>query len=106
MTLDDLTQLAQNALESDPEGPEIIEIIERYFDAFEAFAPRLLTIGRDEEEKLQALAAKHAAVLELTTTLRDETSRELRSLKLRGKGIRAYKDIYPKRISLGKGRKG
>jgi len=99
MNIARLIESAERALEKELEIPEKIERIESYFDAFEGFFPHLAESGL-EKKQLEALLEKHQAILKATISLRDDTSRELRALKKRGKGIMAYTDLYPKRMSI------
>ena len=64
-------------------------------------APQLV-----DKESGERVAVQHARVVELAETMKDQVARSLRSLRIRGRGIRAYTDHYPKRISTIRPKKG
>lgn len=55
---------------------------------------------------LKLLSERHRLVIAKVASLKEGTAEDLRNLKRRGKGIMAYTDTMPKRISLRKDRKG
>ncbi len=105
MEIEKLIELAEHTLEEGLEPPEKLARIESYFDAFELFAPRLKE-EKFEENELRILLAKHEAVMRMTSSFRDDTSKELRTLRKRGRGIIAYMDILPRKISMITNKKG
>jgi len=106
MEIKQLLQFANDVIENDDSSSNLLEKIQIYFDAFEVFRPSLENMKKNSETDLHQLLEKHNKILTITMELRDETSREIRELKKRGKGIMAYTDIYPKKISLGSQKKG
>ncbi len=52
-----------------------------------------------EAELGRRIVAQHATVIRLTEEMRASVDRSLKSLRVRGKGLRAYTDHLPKRIS-------
>ena len=106
MELRDLLNLAREVLVQDPASPDIIDFIERYFTAFEDVRDALGEAGASERNLIEELLAAHNAIIEVTMNLKDDTSKSLRDLKKRGRGIMAYTDIFPKRMSLGTLREG
>lgn len=106
MEIKQLLQFANDVLNDDANSSTLLERIQVYFDAFEEFRPSLENMKLDSRTDLVQLLEKHNKVLRVTMELREDTSRAIRELKKRGKGIMAYTDVYPKKISLGSQKKG
>ncbi len=106
-----LIQLAEQVLQDTSDRDLTIEIAEKYTcqfaDWFEsnkaAFAQELPESQVREIERLNLL---HGKVLKLLGTWKTETLQELRSQRARGKGVMAYLDTLPKKISILKSHKG
>ena len=94
-----LLTLAASALE-DPS----IESIEKYLLAFNQ-AERDLGI-RGTERQLKELSQSHAQVIAEAERLKAEVGAALKSLRTKGKGIKAYIDPMPARVSTRRPRKG
>ena len=58
------------------------------------------------EPKMKALLELHKQVLFIAERLLTDTSQERRELKRRGKGIMAYLDVFPRRVSITGKREG
>ena len=87
-------------------SPEALDELERYCDAFaeweSAWKRRKdgkLGLIPSEAELGRRIVAQHATVIRLTEEMRASVDRSLKSLRVRGKGLRAYTDHLPKRIS-------
>ena len=106
MNIRDLIEFADEILTSDAHLPAIVDKIEEYFDALEDLLPSLEKNPKTVKAEVAKLLEKHTAILGLTGSLRNDASKELRELKRRGKGILAYRNIFPKRVSLVKNKKG
>lgn len=106
MTLEDLNKLAGEILEAESDVPKLVDKIEEYFDAFEQIIPELENLAQTETEALKEIQIRHEKVLALTMELRDDTSQRMKDLKARGKSIIAYKNKYPKRVSMFSVKKG
>lgn len=78
--------------------------IEAYSEAFSRWYAE--NPNPTESEQLERLSRHHTEILEKVAELRELTSIDLRNLKKKGKGILAYTDVLPKRISFGRKRKG
>jgi hypothetical protein len=94
-------------------SPAALDELEQYCDAFadwEKSWKRSLD-GRGqlplkEIELGRRIVAQHGKVIELAEEMRTHVDRSLKTLRARGKGLRAYTDHLPKRISTIKTRKG
>lgn len=112
MTIPDLLQRA-TAVIAASFGPTdvLIEKLEEYTQAFEAWSAAHKDIlsgakkPADEVEFLN-LAALHARVVEVAEQKKESAGKDLREAQTRGKGIMAYIDILPKRISIAGTKKG
>jgi hypothetical protein len=96
--------------------PSALDILEQYVAAFAAWevewGSRIgeKSLGSSDRAVLKALGEEvshqHSIVIHLASEMKDFVANSLRSLKRRGKGLRAYSGHLPKRISTTKGRKG
>lgn len=108
----DLLKRADEVLKAFQESsPDAVDRLEQYIAAFDALYGEggaeleSADIGASEED-LRRLANLHAEILELAGSAKEEVNHSLRSLRTKGKGLRAYTDHYPKRISTIRPRKG
>ncbi|RMG42763.1 MAG: hypothetical protein D6719_05555 [Candidatus Dadabacteria bacterium] len=88
---------------------EVVEKLADYVESFSSLEKALMNSAAEFQQHttlLRELESKHALVLSLAEELKDNTSKELRDLKVRGRGIMAYLDILPQRISVLGKRKG
>ncbi len=92
-------------------SPESLDGLERYCDAFAAWQASwkkrpdgTVGLSAKDADLGRRIVAQHATVLRLTEEMRAEVDRSLKSLRVRGKGLRAYTDHLPKRISTMKRR--
>ena len=106
MQICELIELADEILRGDVNSPEMIEKIENFYKAIESNISSLKEKASLEGESLKLLIEKHNDVLKLASSMRDHTSQRLRELKKKAKGILAYKDLFPKRVSITRVRKG
>ena len=83
--------------------------LERYTEAFGSLVESA-TFEDDlkdlDLETQQRLAVCHQQMLEFAQSLRNDTERELKELKRKGKGILAYLDHFPQPTSRKPRRKG
>jgi hypothetical protein len=59
-----------------------------------------------DEELGRLIADQHATILLLVESLKGQTASELKELWEKGKGLMAYTDVFPKRISTMRPKKG
>ena len=94
---------------------ELPGLLDQYSDLFARWyeksnlasgSPEAIAIVGEVTEVLGSVAAMHEAVLKLATDAQALTSADLKTIRSRGKGILAYVDTLPKRLSLNKSRKG
>lgn len=104
--LEKLIELADRALEANLRSSEAPELIEAYAEAFSKWESGHKKLGSADEARLKELSAKHAALIGRLATMKEATAGDIRRLKLKGKGILAYTDILPKKISVTRKRKG
>ncbi len=98
---------AQELLQEGRALPELIEKLERYsedFDLWYASSRDQLEAGQLPEADV--LLAVHNEVIEKAQHWLKQAGTELSKHKVRGKGILAYTDVLPKRISVRRVRKG
>lgn len=115
MEIDELLQMAES-ISALPDGDEQTAVIEQYVDAFGEWFKLNEPLFRAgggaagmqpaELKRVEALAASHAEVMRRVERLLGETSLKLGSLHKKAKGIMAYTDFLPKRISVARARKG
>jgi len=94
-------------------SPTALDELERYCDLF-ADWEKSWKRSRDGAAALTSkdvdlgkrIVAQHATVIKLTEEMRAHVDRSLKSLRVRGKGLRAYTDHLPKRISTIRTRRG
>jgi len=99
----ELIELAEKILNTESGPDTILEEFNAYTSALDVW----LTQPRTEDpEIIKSLLENHDKVVKKALSLKDEASVELRKLKAKGKGILAYVDILPKRISFGTKKKG
>jgi len=86
-----------------------LDILDRYADCFGEIVEGdnfQQEIEELEPQLQKELSKSHQRVLELAMGLKDETSKELKSLKRKGQGILAYLDQYPQPTTRKPRRKG
>ncbi|MBX7138437.1 MAG: hypothetical protein K1X83_10685 [Oligoflexia bacterium] len=105
MEIQRVLEFGQTLLAGEYDASELLSKIEEYSQLFEQFmaAGGLKQSAKDD---LQQLADLHAEILELADSARQGTAANLKSLKHRAKGLMAYADNLPKRVSTRKPRKG
>ena len=104
-----LIALAKVALAAgDPETESLA--IEGYCKLFDLWLKAqggvIAPVDQNSRPALQQLSDLHAEVLARAEVLLSSTSKGLQELKRKSKGIRAYLDILPKKISVTGSRKG
>lgn len=87
-----------------------IDAVEKYTSAFDRWfqhhGAALAALPETERATLSSLVKLHERILTLAESMRESTAVDIRHLKAKGKGIMAYVDTLPKRISRGPTRKG
>ena len=112
MTLEELLRLAQETLNVPiASTTEFIEKIAQYSAAFAAWGAAHADIlsGKQkpsDEKQFRLLAETHSKIIDRAEALKGETGKDLNQLRKKGKGIMAYTDILPKRISMSGTKKG
>lgn len=112
MSTEELLRLAQEALAAQSiSSDEFVEKVGRYSAAFESWSARHAEVLSGKQKpadvkEFRALAQAHAKIMEHAAELKHQTSKDLGELHKKGKGIMAYTDILPKRISMSGTRKG
>ena len=104
-----LIALAKVALAAgDPETESLaIEGYCQHFDSWlKAQGGTIAPATQNNRAALQELSDLHTEVLSRAEVLLNSTSKDLQELKRKAKGIRAYIDILPKKISVTGSRKG
>ena len=109
MGIPELLALADQVFEASSGVDQEIERIEKYCRAFRewhAYAQQNQTGAEPLPEEIERLQERHTAVLERLERLRLDLSKEMGGFHKRAKGIMAYTDVLPKRVSVAKGRTG
>jgi hypothetical protein len=112
METNSVIELARRILDC-VESDELVSLIEQYAKAFDEWysstceGTDMATIkSKVGTDKLAELLNLHAEVMKRTGELKEDVSGDIRKLKKKGKGILAYTDTLPKRISVTRKRKG
>lgn len=107
-TISDLLELAERALRP-AEAGTTVDRLTRYADAFDRWfstARPLLERGELEplggEAAVRELERQHREIVEAARGTLERGGDEIADLKRRGKGILAYTDLLPSRISTRK----
>jgi hypothetical protein len=93
-------------------APEALDLLERYTLAFDKWQVRwqkkgsLSDLPAKDRDIIRRVANQHSAIVELTEEMLGSVERSLKELKGWSKGIRAYVDHLPKRVSTIKTRRG
>lgn len=103
-----LLAAAEEVLVDQSSVEERLDRLERYVDLFsqwqEAFDTEAVSV--EEAECLNELQEQHAKVIEQVAALKSVSVSELGKFQRRAKGIMAYTDTLPRKISIAKERKG
>lgn len=98
-----------------PNAAELPQLLERYTEAFSKWYEAAglnpqgspgITIAENPTQILESVQATHDAVLRHASEAKALTAADLKSVRSKGKGILAYVDTLPKRVSLINPRKG
>lgn len=108
--IESLIECADRILSSELTDPDLVELIVTYAGLFEAWEKQLPLAELAKQPEmvgtLQEVQRKHTQVIEKAEGVKSGVAEALRSLKHRGRGIMAYADPYPRRISTMRTRKG
>jgi hypothetical protein len=107
----ELLSIAQETLAAHASSrDEFVEKVAAYSAAFEAWGKENPDVLKGkvsaEADSLRALAEVHAKIIDFAEEIKRQTGRELGEQRKKGKGIMAYTDILPKRISMSGTKKG
>lgn len=105
-----LIDLADEALSEDFASVRFLDAMEEYVQAFAAWQKKVglgvaggLEVQAQPDvdiEQLKLLDKKHSKLLTRAGQLHEQTAKDLKDQQERGKGIRAYVDTLPKRLSV------
>ena len=109
-----LLELGKKAIVSMREGSlESLDVLEEYVSSFALWESswqqgknKSREIPAKDREVARRIANQHAQILRLADGLRAEMDESLKSLRVRGRGLKAYIDQLPQRESTIKSRKG
>lgn len=104
--LADLQELAEAALvvQDNPEAQ--LTAIETYCEAFAKAEQAGSLADLEAGEEAEILSKLHEKVLMQAAVLLDDTARDMQHFKKKARGIMAYVDTMPKKISVTKSKKG
>ncbi len=111
-TTADLLALASDALAGTALPPdEFLNKVAAYAESFEIWklshSQELSgSIPAANLPEFQSLAEAHAKIVDRVEELKSKTEFDLKHIKRKGKGIMAYTDTLPKRISISTKRRG
>lgn len=94
------------------ESPEALDMLEEYTASFDAWQKTWSQghgrthFSTKERELAKRIALQHTSVLELTEKMYRSVQDSLKGLRGRSKGIRAYLDQFPSKISTIRTRRG
>ena len=104
--------LADQLLDADQNGDDFVELLERYSAAFSRWHVRFLgeiekgQVDAELKRQAQSLAGKHERILERAKAAQRQVMEDLKKTRNRGRAILSYADGLPRRISIGRARKG
>jgi hypothetical protein len=109
-----LLELGKKAVASMREGSlESLDVLEEYVNSFALWESswsqgknKLREIPAKDRELARRVANQHTQILRLAAGLRAEMDESLKSLRVKGRGLKAYIDHLPQRVSTIKARKG
>lgn len=109
-----LLELGKRAVAAMRDGSlESLDILEEYvrnFDSWEASwregRAKSKEIPPKQREMATRIAHQHTQIIRLANELRSEMDESLKSLRVKGRGLKAYMDHLPQRVSTIKTRKG
>lgn len=108
MNVSVLIQLARGILDdSQDDAATLTEGIATYVDAFSRWTSE--TDGQVPEldrQSLEELADLHAKVISIAEDLKSDAARQLRDFGIKKRGMKAYVDPLPQRISVRRPKKG
>lgn len=112
--LAELLNLAREINSAEPNSLDNIDQIEKYCSSLAQWLketenssshPNADTLGLSAAD-LTELSKLHGSVMQLASQLLGNTATQLQDLQIKAKGIMAYVDTLPKKISVTKSRKG
>lgn len=111
MEISDLITLAESALAIDLKSDPFIDALERYSLAFdEWFVQNQSELANNPDplynSQIDKLVQLHERLVNIVTDEQSEHPEAIRKLKHKGRGIMAYTDIFPKRLSMRRPRQG
>ena len=104
-SLGDLLTLGQNVTAGELLGDALVDAIIDYCSTFQSWYDEA-NLGAEDQDELARLEQIHSSVLSKAQMLQDEVSTGLRAVKTKGKGILAYTDNLPRKVSSVRAKKG
>jgi hypothetical protein len=107
----ELLGMADHIMSYNAEDDAQISLVEAYTEAFDQWYTSNRTALKDHSHafsrlQLEELEKKHALIVKRIELLMKRTSKKMGAFHKKAKGILAYVDVFPKRVSRSKGRKG
>ena len=111
MEIAELISLAEAAIGHDSKSEEFVQALESYSAAFDhwfsANQSKLSDITDQAwRSQVDRLVELHEGLVERVNQVQAEHPDDMKKLKQRGKGIMAYTDLLPKRLSMRRPTKG
>ncbi|MCB0335082.1 MAG: hypothetical protein KDD62_02215 [Bdellovibrionales bacterium] len=109
LEVENLCSLAEQALDESADMEARLLAVEEYTEQFRIWHESFDStqeISAEQRLELENLAKCHEQVLAFVNELRNTSAKELRDFKTKAKGIMAYTDRLPRRISIAAKRKG
>lgn len=106
-SIEQVQQLALRILEHNEPSDEALELLERYVGIFGVWYDQYQNHPLNTTaEALQKLSESHGMILDCARRWKLDTAGSLAANRRKGKGMRAYVDTLPRRISFKRTRKG
>lgn len=96
--IEQILALGRSVLDPNLQSEQLLMRLEAFIDAISAI-PLDGELSGDQRDSLTRITELHAAVLAHAATLQGNWSKGLADLRRRSKGIMAYADQLPKRLS-------
>lgn len=111
MDIKELVALADEVLARPVVDDASVELIERYSQTFGEWFSKNEKLIRENDpglnrSDLEQLLSRHEAVVDMSEQLQAQYPEDLKKLRQRGKGLMAYTDMLPKRISYKQTKEG
>jgi len=104
-SLSEILTLGQRATSGELSGDALVSAIIDYCSTFQSWYDEA-DLSVEAPEELARLEQVHSLVLSQAQVLQDQVSAGLKAVKAKGKGIMAYTDILPRKVSSVRAKKG